>query len=167
MARILGIDPGSRITGFGIIDTFSGSKQQYVACGNVKTQVKSIPDRLKIIFENISEIIQHYQPDEMSIENVFVHVNPGAALKLGQARGAAICAGVTQNLPVAEYSPTQIKQAVVGKGHAKKAQVQYMITLLLKLPSQPTNDAADALACAMCHARHLHYSQKLSHKETL
>jgi crossover junction endodeoxyribonuclease RuvC len=166
MARILGIDPGSRITGFGIIDTASGFKQQYVACGNVKTQGGSIPSRLKIIFENITEIINFYQPDEMSIENVFVHTNPGAALKLGQARGAAICAGVTQNLPVAEYSPNQIKQAVVGKGHAKKAQVQYMITLLLKLPSQPTNDAADALACALCHSRHLNYSQKLSIKET-
>ena len=109
-------------------------------------------DRLKQIFEGLTDIIQRYKPDMMAIEKVFLHKNADSALKLGQARGAAICAGVSQNLSVHEYTATQIKKAVVGNGHAKKEQVQYMMSVILKLPEVPDEDAADALACAMTHA---------------
>jgi crossover junction endodeoxyribonuclease RuvC len=151
MIRILGIDPGSRVTGFGVIDV-AGSRVTYVASGCVRTADGSLPERLKTIFEGISEVVRSYQPLEMAIENVFMQKNAASALKLGQARGAAICAVVTQAIDVHEYSPTQIKQAVVGRGHADKTQVQHMVTALLKLPEIPQADAADALACAICHS---------------
>ncbi len=151
MIRILGIDPGSRVTGFGVIDV-SGSRVSYVASGCVRTAEGSLPERLKTIYEGIYEVVGHYRPDEMAIENVFMQRNAASALKLGQARGAAICAVVTQSIDVHEYSATQIKQAVVGRGHADKAQVQHMITALLKLTETPQSDAADALACALCHS---------------
>ncbi len=151
MIRILGIDPGSRITGFGVIDV-SGSRVSYVASGCVRTADGSLPERLKTIYEGIFEVVRCYQPLEMAIENVFMQKNAASALKLGQARGAAICAVVTQAIDVHEYSPTQIKQAVVGRGHADKTQVQHMVTALLKLPETPQADAADALACALCHS---------------
>jgi crossover junction endodeoxyribonuclease RuvC len=151
MIRILGIDPGSRVTGFGVIDV-AGNRVTYVASGCVRTADGSLPERLKTIFEGISEVVRSYQPLEMAIENVFMQKNAASALKLGQARGAAICAVVTQAIDVHEYSPTQIKQAVVGRGHADKAQVQHMVTALLKLPEIPQADAADALACAICHS---------------
>ncbi|MCF6323074.1 MAG: crossover junction endodeoxyribonuclease RuvC [Gammaproteobacteria bacterium] len=149
--RILGIDPGSRITGFGVIDV-SGNRVSYVASGCVRTADGSLPERLKTIYEGIFEVVHSYQPLEMAIENVFMQKNAASALKLGQARGAAICAVVTQAVDVYEYSPTQIKQAVVGRGHADKTQVQHMVTALLKLPETPQADAADALACALCHS---------------
>ncbi len=151
MTRILGIDPGSRRTGFGIIDAV-GSKIQYVSSGVIRLPTGELPARLKVIFENISELISEYQPVEMAIEDVFFARDPRAALKLGQARGAAIVAGVTADLLVAEYSAKTVKQAVVGNGGAKKDQVQQMIMRLLKLPAPPQEDAADALAVAICHA---------------
>ncbi len=149
--RVLGIDPGSRVTGFGVIDV-CGSRVSYVASGCVRTVEGSLPERLKTIYEGVHEVVRSYRPVEMAIENVFMQKNAASALKLGQARGAAICAVVTQSIDVHEYSPTQIKLAVVGRGHADKAQVQHMVTALLKLTAFPAADAADALACALCHS---------------
>lgn len=150
MALILGIDPGSRITGFGIINVV-GSRNEYVTSGCIRVADNSFPERLKKIFDNITEVIEQYCPQEMVIEQVFMAKNAGSALKLGQARGAAIVAGVNQGLPVSEYSARQIKQAVVGSGAADKAQVQHMVKVLLSLSDLPQEDAADALAAAMCH----------------
>ena len=149
--RILGIDPGLRITGFGVIDK-NGDKLTYVSSGCVKTSEGELPSRLKLILDNLSEIITQYQPEHVAIEQVFVNINPKSTLLLGQARGAAICAAVMNNLAVAEYTALQIKQAVVGNGHAKKDQVQEMVMRLLNLVNCPSADAADALACAICHA---------------
>jgi crossover junction endodeoxyribonuclease RuvC len=151
MTRIIGIDPGSRRTGYGVID-IAGSKISYVTSGIVRLPEAGLPDRLKIIFDGISQIIQQYQPDHMAIEEVFMSQNAGSALKLGQARGAAIVAGVNGGLPVGEYSARSVKQSVVGTGAADKSQVQMMIVQLLKLSESPTEDAADALAVAVCHA---------------
>ncbi|MBY0474606.1 MAG: crossover junction endodeoxyribonuclease RuvC [Nitrosomonas sp.] len=149
--RILGIDPGLRITGFGVIDK-NGSDLTYVSSGSVKTSEGELSFRLKLILDNLTEIIALYRPQHVSIEQVFVNINPRSTLLLGQARGAAICAAVMNNLMVAEYTALQIKQAVVGNGHAKKDQVQEMVMRLLKLTGSPGADAADALACAICHA---------------
>ncbi|MBS0300502.1 MAG: crossover junction endodeoxyribonuclease RuvC [Proteobacteria bacterium] len=149
--RILGIDPGLRVTGFGVIDK-SGSNLAYVSSGSVKTFAGELPSRLKLILSNLSEVITQYQPEHVAIEQVFVNINPKTTLLLGQARGAAICAAVMNNLMVTEYTALQIKQAVVGNGHAKKNQVQEMVVRLLKLTGNPSADAADALACAICHA---------------
>ena len=151
MLRILGIDPGLRVTGFGIIEK-QGSKLRYVTSGCVKSGAGDLAVRLKSILEGISEVIASNRPQEMAIEKVFVNVNPQSTLALGQARGTAICAAVIAGLPVAEYTALQVKQAVVGKGHAKKEQVQHMVKRLLALPGDPSPDAADALACAICHA---------------
>ncbi len=151
MYRVLGIDPGSRKTGFGIIE-YQGQTIRHVINGRLLVGEGDFPDRLRQIFDGLTEIILRYQPQVMAIEQVFLHKNADSALKLGQARGAAICAGVSQNLSVHEYSATQIKKAVVGNGHAKKAQVQYMMSVILSLADQPEEDAADALACAMAHA---------------
>jgi crossover junction endodeoxyribonuclease RuvC len=150
VARIIGIDPGSRTTGYGIID-YVDRRVIHVASGCIHTSQGALPERLKEIFTGVEELLRIYQPSELAIEKVFVQKNVDSALKLGQARGAAICAAVTREISVAEYSPNQIKQAVVGKGHAAKEQVQHMITILLKLAEPPTSDAADALACALCH----------------
>ncbi|GIU51634.1 crossover junction endodeoxyribonuclease RuvC [Shewanella sairae] len=150
MAIILGVDPGSRITGYGVIKCV-GRQQVYVGSGCIRTSSDELPLRLKQIFDGLSEIIRQYQPDEFAIERVFMAKNADSALKLGQARGAAIVAATAANLPVAEYSATQIKSAVVGTGRAQKAQVQHMIQQLLKLPSAPQADAADALGVAVCH----------------
>lgn len=149
--RILGIDPGLRATGFGVLDQV-GQKLIYVASGCIKTPAGELPERLKIILNSLSEVIAQYQPQQVAVEKVFVNVNPQSTLLLGQARGAAICAAVLANLPVAEYTALQVKQAVVGNGHAKKEQVQDMVQRLLKLSGAPSSDAADALACAICHA---------------
>lgn len=150
MAIILGVDPGSRITGYGIIQCV-GRQQIYLGSGCIRTGNGPLPERLKIVFDGISEIIHQYHPDEFSIEKVFMAKNADSALKLGQARGAAIVAASVANIPVSEYSPTQIKSAVVGTGRAEKSQVQHMITQILKLPKAPQADAADALAAAICH----------------
>ncbi len=159
MTRILGIDPGSRTTGFGVIEIAQG-KSSYVTSGCIRAGNGALPERLKVIFSGISEIIEEFQPQQLAIEQVFVRINVDSALKLGQARGAAICAAVMHDLAVAEYAPTQIKQAVVGKGHAKKEQVQFMVRAMLSLPGLPQEDAADALACALCHH---HSSDTLAH----
>ena len=150
MIRILGIDPGSRFTGYGLIDS-DGQQARYVASGCVRVNGDNLPEKLGLIFRELSVLIDEYQPQQLAIESVFMHRNADSALKLGQARGAAICAGVTREIPVAEYAPREIKQAVVGKGSADKLQVQHMVTILLQLKEKPQEDAADALAVALCH----------------
>jgi len=149
--RILGIDPGLRTTGFGVIDK-QGHKLTYVASGTIKTPDADLPQRLKVILGSVSEVVRTYSPDCSAIEIVFVNVNPQSTLLLGQARGAAICALVSADLAVAEYTALQIKQAVAGHGKAQKQQVQDMVQRLLCLPGLPGTDAADALAVAICHA---------------
>jgi crossover junction endodeoxyribonuclease RuvC len=149
--RILGIDPGLRVTGFGVIEQ-TGQQLAYVASGCIRSGEGELPQRLKVLLEGLQEVIAVYKPQCVAIEQVFVNINPQSTLLLGQARGAAICAAVTSALPVAEYTALQVKQAVVGAGKAKKEQVQAMVRRLLKLPGDPSPDAADALACAICHA---------------
>ncbi len=155
--RILGIDPGSRITGFGVIDVPSPQRVVYVASGVIKTAQNgvdgSLADRIGEIVRGIAEVSQTYSPTVAAIEQVFVNVNPAATLMLGQARGAAIAALVLADLPVYEYTALQIKKSVVGQGKAAKEQVQSMVMRLLQLPAAPSADAADALACALCHAQ--------------
>ena len=148
---IIGIDPGSRCTGYGII-WVEGSKQGLVDCGFIKTESKVFAERLLEIHQCLSEVIKQYQPDEAAIEEVFVKNNVQAALKLGQARGAALVTLAQHQLPIAEYSPRAIKKACVGYGNADKAQVQHMIKMLLNLKHELQADAADALAIALCHA---------------
>jgi len=151
-ARILGIDPGLRITGFGVIERV-GTKQHYVASGCIRTpDGASLPQRLKVVLEGVQEVVDTYHPTEAAIEIVFVNVNPQSTLLLGQARGAAICGLVSRGLMVSEYTALQIKQAVVGYGKANKEQVQHMVKRLLELQGDPQADAADALACAITHA---------------
>ncbi len=149
--RILGIDPGLQVTGFGVIDK-NGQRLAYIASGCVKSGRGELAARLKTLLDGLNEIIATYRPAEVVVEKVFVNVNPQSTLALGQARGTAICAAVLAGLPVAEYTALQVKQAVVGNGHAKKEQVQHMVKRLLALPGMPGADAADALACAICHA---------------
>ena len=153
--RILGIDPGSRLTGYGIIDD-SPQGYKYIASGSIKIKADYFPDRLKQIFDGLLEIIENYQPEQMAIEQVFMHKNADSALKLGQARGAAICAVQTKDLPVFEYAARQVKQAVVGKGAADKLQVPHMVKILLNVQGDLSLDASDALGIAICHA---HYQQ--------
>ncbi|MEO8938900.1 MAG: crossover junction endodeoxyribonuclease RuvC [Burkholderiaceae bacterium] len=149
--RILGIDPGLRLTGFGVIDV-DGPRLSYVTSGVVRTPDGDLPQRLHVIFESIREIVALHGPTCAAIEKVFVNVNPQSTLLLGQARGAAICALMTGGITVAEYTALQTKQATVGYGKANKTQVQEMVKRLLRLSGSPTADAADALACAICHA---------------
>ena len=150
--RILGIDPGLRVTGFGVIEK-TGSRLAYVGSGCIKTDSEdSLPQRLGTIHAGLRELVERYRPDQAAIEIVFVNVNPQSTLLLGQARGAAITGLVAGGLEVAEYTALQIKQAVVGNGKAAKEQVQHMVRRLLALPADPKADAADALACAIAHA---------------
>jgi crossover junction endodeoxyribonuclease RuvC len=149
--RILGVDPGLQVTGFGVIDKH-GNRLAYVASGCVRSGRGALAARLKVLLEGLNAVIGAHRPAAVAIEKVFVNVNPQSTLLLGQARGTAICAAVLAGLPVAEYTALQVKQAVVGKGHAKKEQVQQMVKRLLALPGVPSPDAADALACAICHA---------------
>ena len=149
--RILGIDPGSRRTGYGIIES-EGTRNRWVAHGTVNAGDGDLPERLKTIFNELSEIVTRFQPAETAVEEVFVKLNISSALVLGQARGAAICALAQTGLPVFEYTPARIKQTVAGHGRAEKQQIQQMIKILLKLPDAPATDAADALAVAVCHA---------------
>jgi crossover junction endodeoxyribonuclease RuvC len=150
--RILGIDPGLRSTGFGVIEQ-TGGKLAYVASGCIKThEADGLPARIKTLFDGVGEIVARYRPQQAAVEIVFVNVNPQSTLLLGQARGAAVAALVSAALPVAEYTALQVKQAVVGHGKAAKEQVQQMVMRLLQLPGAPTADAADALACAIAHA---------------
>ncbi|MBN2689315.1 MAG: crossover junction endodeoxyribonuclease RuvC [Gammaproteobacteria bacterium] len=156
MTIILGVDPGSRATGFGVIET-SGKNYQYLTSGVISISGQ-FPARLQTIFNDLSAIIQQYRPDQAAIEEVFMHVNPSSALKLGQARGAAIVAIANNHIPLAEYAPRQIKQMIVGYGAATKDQVQHMVKKLLGIEGDLKADAADALAIALCRA-HTRMSQ--------
>jgi crossover junction endodeoxyribonuclease RuvC len=150
--RILGIDPGLGTTGYGVVEK-TGSTLCYVASGRIRSQqADPLAGRLASILAGLAQVIDDYHPVEVAVEKVFVNVNPQSTLLLGQARGAAICAVVMARLPVCEYTALQVKQAVVGMGHARKEQVQEMVKRLLNLPGHPSADAADALACAICHA---------------
>ena len=152
MTTILGIDPGSRITGYGVI-TCVRQNYTYLAAGCIRVSATDLSEKLQQVFTGISEVMATYKPDEVAVEQVFVHRNVAGALKLGQARGAAIVAVSLHSVPVAEYAARQIKQSVVGYGAAKKEQMQEMVVGLLQLSSTPTADAADALAVALCHAQ--------------
>ena len=149
--RILGIDPGSRVTGFGVVDLVDG-RPVYLASGAIRTEAGDFPDRLRQIFKAVGEVVESYAPGIVAIENVFMARNAASALKLGQARSAALCATFASDVEVFEYSPREVKLAVVGTGAATKEQVQHMILSLLNLAGEPGADAADALAVAVCHA---------------
>ncbi|HYW92572.1 MAG TPA: crossover junction endodeoxyribonuclease RuvC [Gammaproteobacteria bacterium] len=153
MTRILGIDPGSQITGFGVIEARGGGVA-YVDSGCIRLRGPDLGARLRLLHEQLREVIAASRPEEVAVERVFVARNPDSALKLGQARGVAICSAALQGLPVSEYAARQVKQALVGRGGAQKRQVQHMIVALLQLAGTPQADAADALAIAVCHAHH-------------
>ena len=157
-ARILGIDPGSRLTGYGIIEMHAG-RAIWVGSGCIRISGEDLANRLRILVEGLAEIVDQHQPAVVAVEQVFMHRNADSALKLGQARGAAISVVAGRHLPVHEYTPTQIKKAIVGKGNAAKGQVQHMVKAMLGLSHFPQEDAADALAVALCHA---HTAQTLS-----
>ncbi len=160
MSIIIGIDPGSRLTGYGVIRK-TGSQCEFIDAGTIRTDTDEMPVRLQRIFEGLTRIIDFHQPTEAAVEQVFLARNPDSALKLGQARGAAITALMVKGVSVSEYTARQIKQAVVGVGSAEKEQVQAMVTRLLKIPVIPQADAADALAAALCHAFTSHALHKL------
>lgn len=159
--RILGIDPGLRNTGFGLIEV-RGSEIRYLASGTIRSGQGSLPQRLHELFSGVQQLLRQYQPDRAAIEQVFVNVNPQSTLLLGQARGAALCALMTDpadstqigGLQIAEYTPALIKQSIAGSGRARKTEIQAMVVRLLNLPGTPSPDAADALACAICDAHH-------------
>ena len=160
MPLILGIDPGSRITGYGLVLS-EKSRLRHIDNGVVQANGETFVERLAQIHSGIAEVIAEYRPDQVAIEEVFVNKNVSSAMKLGQARGAAIVAATQVRLPVAEYTATNVKQAVVGNGRADKSQVQTMIKMLLQLPEVPLADAADALAVAVCHANSSSALQKI------
>ena len=170
--RILGIDPGLRTTGFGVID-MDGNRLSYVACGTIRTvstrksdvdmpDLGNLPARIKLLFDGINEVVRTYQPDSAALEIVFVNADPQATLLLGQARGACLTALVANNLPVSEYTALQMKKAVAGHGHAAKAQIQDMVQRLLHLNRAPGTDAADALGLAITHAHAGSAMQKMA-----
>lgn len=162
MALILGVDPGSRKTGYGVIAQAAG-RLTYVASGVIRMgETLTLPERLKVIFDSLNEVIHLHQPAQFAIEQVFMAKNAGSALKLGQARGAAIVAAGFHDLPVFEYEARKVKQSVVGTGAADKTQVQHMVKTLLKLTASPQEDAADALAVAICHANSHQYLIRLA-----
>ncbi len=163
--RVIGIDPGSRFTGYGIV-TDQNNTQTCIIQGRIVVQGNNIAERLFYIYSELKQLIRTYQPHEFAIEQVFFHRNAQSALKLGQARGAALVAAAAHSLAIAEYSPKQIKQATVGYGSADKAQVQHMICALLKLKEIPDTDAADALAIAICHCQSRRLARKLLDAET-
>lgn len=153
--RVLGIDPGSRITGYGLIAT-QGNQLGFITCGTIRMQTETdFSQRLFMIFQGLCEVIERHRPDVAAVEDLFVAHNPRSALKLGQARGAAVVAVRQHQLPVFNYTPRTIKQTVAGYGQAEKSQVQEMVKVLLELNDVPTSDAADALAVAICHAHHV------------
>ncbi len=160
MTRVLGIDPGSRVTGYGILDA-DGGRYTYCNSGVIRTGAAAFPERLRVIFSDLDALIGQYQPELLAVEQVFVQKNVSSALKLGHARGAAICAGVTNGLAVAEYTPRAVKQALVGTGSADKAQVAHMVRQLLGLDSPLAEDAADALAVALCHVHQTPLQQRI------
>ena len=161
--RILGIDPGSRLTGFGVLD-FEADNASYVASGTVQSIDGDFPERLKRIFDSVGEIVAEFRPDVVAIESVFVHRSAGSALKLGHARSAAICATFENDVNVFEYAPREIKLAVVGTGAATKDQVQHMVVAILNLEGEPSSDAADALATALCHGHQRRLNLRLAEK---
>lgn len=150
MTVILGIDPGSRVTGYGIIKDVK-NKLYYLDSGCIRTVGESLSQRLLQIYDGICQLMDDYHPDEVAIEQVFMHQNPSSALKLGHARGAAMVASASHRVPVYEYSPREVKQAIVGYGAAQKEQVNHMVMQLLTLSAKPQADAADALGIAICH----------------
>ncbi len=164
--RILGIDPGSRFTGFGVLD-FEGDRPAYVASGTIKSPDGKFPERLKKIFESVKEVVAEYRPDVVAIESVFMARNAGSALKLGHARSAALCATFAFDVEVFEYAPREIKLAVVGTGSASKEQVQHMVVSLLQLDGTPALDASDALAAAICHGHRRRMQERLSHDHVM
>jgi crossover junction endodeoxyribonuclease RuvC len=150
--RVLGIDPGFRVTGYGVLDT-NGQQSRYIASGVIKTiQEDSVAGRLEIIFRGVASLVEEHEPEELAIERVFVAKNADSALKLGHARSAAICASFGHAIPVFEYAARQVKQAIVGKGGASKEQVQHMVRVLLTIDGTLPMDASDALGIALCHA---------------
>lgn len=163
--RILGVDPGLRVTGYGVID-INGTKQTYVTSGVIRSSSDAaLPDRLHTIFKGLSELADRYQPQLAVVEKVFVNVNPQSTLLLGQARGAVLTALTNSGLAVTEYTALQIKQAIVGHGKAKKEQVQEMVKRLLNLPAAPSADASDALAAALTHAQTQQMLQSMAAKD--
>lgn len=163
---ILGIDPGSRTTGYGLIDN-QANQIHYIASGYLKIDGNSLPQRLGQIFQQIDSVIRQHRPEHMSIENVFMQRNADSALKLGQARGAAICAAYQAGLEIAEYAPREIKQALVGSGAASKEQVQHMVKRLLGLQKNLQSDEGDGLAIAICHAQFYATQQKTGIDKTM
>jgi crossover junction endodeoxyribonuclease RuvC len=161
---VLGIDPGSRITGFGVID-FTGDAAAFVGSGAVASTEGSFAERLRIIFNSVSQIVAEFRPGVVAIESVFVNRNAGSALKLGHARSAAICATFAHDVIVVEYSPREIKQAVVGTGAASKEQIQHMVKSMLRLDGDPAPDAADALAVAICYGHQRRLRERLASQE--
>lgn len=149
--RILGIDPGSRVTGFGVIDA-DGAATRYVASGCIRTEAADMPGRLRTIFDEVRALVLTHEPREVAIEKVFMHRNADSALKLGQARSAAICATFAHECDIHEYAARAVKQAIVGRGGAEKTQVGHMVCALLRLSVKLSADEADALAVALCHA---------------
>ena len=156
----MGIDPGSRLTGFGVIE-FCGDKASYIASGAIKSIDGEFPERLKQIFRGVNDVVAEFRPDVVAVESVFVHKSAGSALKLGHARSAAICATFEHDVTVYEYAPRLIKQAIVGTGGATKEQVQHMVKAMLSLQGDPSADAADALAAALCHGHHIALGRQL------
>jgi len=152
MARILGIDPGSLATGYGVIDS-EGQSLKYIDCGCIRPAGEGFMERLKDIYYGIAKVVEIYAPDEIAVERAFVHKNADSALKLGQARAAAICGTLVRAVPLHEYTPREVKLSVVGKGGADKGQVQHMVKVLLGLKGQLQADSADALAVALCHSQ--------------
>ncbi len=152
--RLLGIDPGSRVTGFGVIEV-SLTRIRYLGSGCIRMEQHALPQRLREIYAGICEVIACHHPTILAVEKVFMHKNPDSALKLGQARGVAMVAAINHGLEVVEYTANQIKKTVSGQGHADKQQIQHMVKILLQLPQAPPSDAADALAAAICHAHHV------------
>jgi len=151
MTRILGIDPGSRTTGFGVVEV-RGAARAHVASGCIEGEGGGLPERLRAIFDGVREVVRAHRPEEVAIERVFIHRNVASALKLGEARGVAVLAAELERLAVHEYTAAQVKQSVTGQGRATKEQVQHMVKVLLALAERPPADAADALAVALCHA---------------
>ena len=159
--RILGIDPGSVITGYAVLE-IHGQKTTLLRADCLRLPKAPLAERLGLIYHGIRAVIEELQPTEMAVEEVFVSRNPSSAIKLGQARGAAICAGAATHLPVAEYTPAKIKQAIVGRGAADKQQIQHMVRMLLNLKETLQEDAADATAVALCHLHHRQTAQRFA-----
>lgn len=160
--RIIGLDPGLRRTGWGVIEA-TGNRLSFVAAGIITSDAENgLPERLVELAAGIGGVLDTYAPDEAAVEETFVNDNPRATLKLGQARGIALMLPASRSLPVAEYAPNQIKKTVVGAGHAEKQQIRHMVRVLLPTATFDSDDAADALAIALCHAQHRGTASRLA-----